>query len=323
MRLTVLFSALALCLLLTAGCSSTKVLHMYSDVRAPAEEELATVVIAAPFILESFDKEPVEKGGKKKTILRVTPGLHTLSTKTMESTIEFEARPGWIYFLSVTSGYASAWNLDLLGEPYPYLPQEYTCRFHGGPHPFITPQGHRITFDLEKDKIIVENENSTERYKFLAPRYVSFSPRGRHLAFETFHDWHTYIVRDGELVNIPIHASHMVAGAWSLDGQHFACPVFLWGLSKFESKKIFEKQKKSMSLYVLLDDRKLGPYGAITEQVPLFFDLEGNLVLGMQQNHIWYVVRGEEKMQMESEEEVAEEIRKIFNERNENLASLN
>jgi hypothetical protein len=42
----------------------------------------------------------------------------------------------------------------------------------------------------------------------------------------------------------------------------------------------------------------------------------------MQQNHLWYMAWGEEKVQMESEEEVAEAIRKIFHGRNEKLVII-
>lgn len=311
---------LATMLTVLMSCASVTERHMYPETEPPPEDKVATLVVAPPFQLQTFDGEEVGKIRQDTVLIRMRPGRHSLRATSMDRPIEFTAQPGWFYFLRVISGYGVGWNVEEICEPRPVPPRvPYHVEIIGGPHPFVTDTGDSITFDIPAGRVHVDRGGSIDSYKYLAPRFVYFSPAGDHLAFATL-KMEVHMVRDG-VESEPHHRLHTLSGAWSPDGEHFAYPVYLWGEAVPESKTIFRNQKNAMTLYIWMDGEVIGPFDAITSKAPLFFDVDGNLVYGAQHRQIWYVVDGDERIEMVSEQATADVVNKIYSERSPAAAS--
>lgn len=250
-------------------------------------ENTATLLVAYPLKIATLDAQPVAEVGGIYTIVEMTPGEHEVTLRLDEKLHMWDrhrpTRSSGLLTQKFLAQPASLHVLRVERDRGRYGGGQFRTAINGGPYPFVTAQGHTISFDFENAQINVTNNGATRTYG-LNSKLVFFSLDGKHLAFVTTDgdDW--VVVRDGKEEG-RYEGLHPIHVAWSADGAHLACGVWDPG-----------------GCFLTVDGVKRGPYRGLMHEAELFFDGEGRAVCGAFKGDDCYLIHGDTETKMDTRE---------------------
>lgn len=279
---------------LFSGCSTYYAFNsMIPENESYGPDEIATLVIAYPLKPNTIDGVKIEEIGGNDTVIEILPGEHEL-------VFHMDTANDWTDKLETSTTYETIMTSGIITENIMTYPgqihfyrvvkksyDEFWTGITYGPNPFQAPDGTRILFDPMENTVKVRRNGEESEFD-LNSKLVFYSWNAKHLSFITYENKKWLIVIDG-VRSKPIDGLLAIGGVWSIDGSQFAYAGFL-------KQTMFKSD-----LYIFINDRKIGPVQTVDSAAPFFFDIQGRFICSAQKDDTWYMLRGDEKIAMESQ----------------------